>query len=181
MPTVNLGVIRLVDRADPEAARDRLSKLLNAEAVGVRILTPGRMIGDEQAFWKEHTPVGWIFLLGVVLGFVVGVVICFQVLSSDIRDHLSEYATLKAIGYGNSYLVKVVVRQASLLAVLGFLPSVACADGLYAVLRWAVGLPMKLDGTTVLLVFGLTMLMCLSSAYLAIRKLFKADPAELFR
>jgi putative ABC transport system permease protein len=179
--TVDLGVIRLVEGADPEAARKRLADFLKADEVGIRILTPGRMIVEEQMFWKEHTPVGLIFLLGVVLGFVVGVVICFQVLSSDIRDHLSEYATLKAIGYGNSFLVKVVFRQAFWLSVLGFLPSVACANGLYWILRIAVGLPMRLTNQTVLLVFALTVLMCLISAYLAIRKLFKADPAELFR
>jgi putative ABC transport system permease protein len=192
--TVDLGLIRLDEGVDPEEARARLTEALKADAVHIRLLTVGQMIGDErwfprfwrvlgeeQSFWLDHTPVGLIFVLGVVLGFVVGVVICFQVLSSDIRDHLSEYATLKAIGYGNRYLIKVVFRQASWLAVLGFLPSVACANGLYAVLRWVVGLPMHLKPETVLVVFALTVLMCLSSAYLAIRKLFKADPAELFR
>ncbi len=181
VPTVDLGLIRLAEGVDPEPTRNRLERELGAEAVGVRVLAPGRMIDAERWFWLQHTPVGWIFLLGVALGFVVGVVICFQVLSSDIRDHLAEYATLKAIGYGNSYLVKVVVLQASLLAVLGFLPSLAAADALYRLLRGMVGLPMRLDGLTVLAVFALTLLMCLSSAYLAIRKLFRADPAELFR
>jgi putative ABC transport system permease protein len=107
-------------------------------------------------------------------------VICYQVLSSDIRDHLAEYATLKAIGYGNTYLVKVVCRQALWLALLGFIPATLFAAFVYSKLSAWTGLPMQMAPHTVGLVLLLTMVMCLSSAYLAIRKLFQADPAELF-
>ena len=147
----------------------------------LRILTVAEMIGQEQAFWQIHTPIGQIFWLGVILGFIVGMVICYQVLSSDIRDHLAEYATLKAIGYGNTYLVKVVCRQAVWLALLGFAPATLFAAFVYSKLSGWTGLPMQMAPHTVGLVLVLTLVMCLSSAYLAIRKLFQADPAELFR
>ena len=145
------------------------------------ILTIGEMIGQEQAFWQNHTPIGQIFRLGVILGFVVGLVICYQVLSSDIRDHLAEYATLKAIGYDNTFLVQVVCRQALWLALLGFASGTLFAGAVYAYLRTWTGLPMQMDPSTVGCVLILTLVMCLSSAYFAIRKLLEADPAELFR
>ncbi len=181
VPAADLGVIRLKDGTDERAVRDRLTKELKAEVIGVRILTPAEMIEREQSFWQEHTPVGPIFKLGVFLGFVVGVVICYQVLSSDIRDHLAEYATLKAIGYPNPYLVKVVCGQALWLGLLGFGPGVVVTHYLYSWLRTVTGLPMQLTLERLGWVLLLTLTMCLCSAYLAIRKLFKADPAELFR
>ena len=118
---VDIGVIRLAEGADVARVRAGLEQSSMASA-RLRILTVAEMIGRERAFWQIHTPIGQIFWLGVILGFIVGMVICYQVLSSDIRDHLAEYATLKAIGYGNTYLVKVVCRQAVWLALLGFAP-----------------------------------------------------------
>jgi putative ABC transport system permease protein len=139
------------------------------------------MIAGERAFWLSHTPVGTVFWLGVILGYVVGLVVCFQVLSSDIRDHLPEYATLKAIGYGNLHLAGVVCRQAIWLALLGFVPGTLLALWVYDSLRRQTGLPMQMANETIGLVLVLTLAMCLTAACLAIRKLFAADPAELFR
>jgi putative ABC transport system permease protein len=177
---VDIGVIRLDEGADASIVRAKLEAGL-AQDVRLRFLTLDEMIAKERAFWDSHTPVSWIFWMGVMLGFIVGVVICFQVLSSDIRDHLPEYATLKAIGYGNTYLVKVVCRQAAWLAVLGFLPGTLLAWLVYVKLRAQTGLPMQMAAVTIAEVFALTLAMCLSAACFAIRKLFKADPVELFR
>ncbi len=173
-------MIRLAAGIDAAAVRAGLERSRMADA-GLRFLTVEEMIGQEQAFWQYQTSIGQIFGLGVILGFVVGVVICYQVLSSDIRDHLAEYATLKAVGYGNTYLMKVVCRQAIWLALLGFAPGTLFAGAVYWMLRTQTGLPMQLAPWTVGLVLILTLVMCLISAYLAIRKLFEADPAELFR
>ena len=178
-PIVDIGVIRLAQGADVARVRAGLEHSSMADG-RLRILTVGEMIGRERAFWQIHTPIGQIFWLGVILGFIVGMVICYQVLSSDIRDHLAEYATLKAIGYGNTYLVKVVCRQAVWLGLLGFLPATLFAGLVYWKLSAWTGLPMQMAPHTVGLVLILTLVMCLSSAYLAIRKLFQADPAELF-
>jgi putative ABC transport system permease protein len=178
-PMVDIGVIRLAEVADVTKVRAGLERSLMADA-RLRVLTVGEMIDRERAFWQIHTPIGQIFWLGVILGFIVGIVICYQVLSSDIRDHLAEYATLKAMGYGNTYLVKVVCRQALWLALLGFVPATLLAGFIYHKLSAWTGLPMQMASRTVGLVLILTLMMCLSSAYLAIRKLFQADPAELF-
>ena len=135
----------------------------------------------EQSFWLRHTPIGAIFILGMVLGFVVGVVICFQILASEIRDHLGEYATLKAMGYRDPFLWAVIFRQAIWLAIMGFLPGLVFSAALYRLLESATGLPLKMQPGWVLVVLLLTLVMCIVSAQLAVRKLFSVDPAELFR
>ena len=179
-PTVDIGVIRLDRSEDAPEVRTALQRTLGADA-GLRVLTVDELMERERRFWQLHTPIGRIFGLGVILGYVVGLVICYQVLSSGIRDLLAEYATLKAIGYGNAFLVKVVFRQAIWLALMGFGVGSGFAWGVYQILGKQTGLPMHLAPKTIGQVLLLTLAMCLTSAYFAIRKLFEADPAGLFR
>ena len=88
----------------------------------VDVLTRDEMVAREKWFWWTNTPIGFAFGAGVVLGFVVGMVICYQILASDVADHLPEYATLKAIGYPNRYLSLVVLQESLILAAAGFVP-----------------------------------------------------------
>lgn len=176
--TVDVGLLRLADDADPGRVRAALRRILPSDVV---VLTRPELIDHELEFWNSRTPIGPIFLLGTILGFVVGVVICYQVLSSDVRDHLAEYATMKAIGYPDREPVRVVYGQAAWLAVLGFALGAVVSAGIYAILAWLTGLPMRPSARATLVVFALTLIMCRLSARLAIRKLLTADPAELFR
>jgi putative ABC transport system permease protein len=114
------------------------------------------------------------------MGFVVGVVICYQILSADISDHLSEFATLKAIGYSNSYLTGVVLQEAVFLAVLGFVPGLVISYLLYGLLGQNTGLPLRLNVWRTGLVLVLAVAMCMCSALLAVRKVHQTDPAEVF-
>lgn len=179
--TVDVGLIRLKPQAEPGVVRQALEGALPPETYGVRILTLPDLRCKEQSFWLRHTPIGAIFILGMVLGFVVGVVICFQILASEIRDHLGEYATLKAMGYRDPFLWAVIFRQAIWLAIMGFLPGLVFSAALYRLLESATGLPLKMQPGWVLVVLLLTLVMCIVSAQLAVRKLFSVDPAELFR
>jgi putative ABC transport system permease protein len=111
---------------------------------------------------------------------VVGMVICYQVLSSDVADHLAEYATLKAIGYPNRYLGMVVLQEALLLAVAGFVPGLACSWLLYQLLSALTDLPMELTWFRIGFVLFLTIVMCAASGLLALRKALEVDPAEVF-
>src|SRR4051794_10149826 len=129
----------------------------------------------------NHTPVGTIFGFGMGMGFVVGVVICYQVLSSDIRAQLAEYATLKAIGYGDSFFRKVVLHEALFLSLLGFAPGFFLSLALYDGLAWGTGLLMNLTPGRAALILSLTVSMCVLSGLVAIRKLLSADPVELFK
>ena len=130
--------------------------------------------------WQNSTSIGFIFTLGTVMGFIVGIVIVYQILYTDVADHLSEYATLKAMGYTNFYLLTVVFQEAVILAVVGFFPGMAAAVGLYTMTRNATSLPLFMTVVRAATVLALTMIMCTISGAIAVRKLSAADPADMF-
>ena len=125
-------------------------------------------------------PIGVVFGFGVIIGIMVGIIIVYQVLSTDVADHLAEYATLKAIGYRDSYFLGIVFEEALILALLGFLPGVLISIALYGAASSATGLPIVMDMTRPLLVLAGTILMCMISGAIATRRLAAADPADLF-
>ena len=116
----------------------------------------------------------------MAIGFLVGTVICYQILSSDVADHLAEYATLRAIGYPGRYLNLVVFQEGLLLALGGFLPGLALSAVMYWYLHAQTGLPLRLTVWRACYIFVLTVAMCSVSAWLALRKAREADPAEVF-
>jgi putative ABC transport system permease protein len=175
---VDLGLVRLKEGAELAPALASLRNVLSEDVV---VLSKDELIARERRFWQNRSPIGYVFGLGMGMGFVVGVMICYQILSSDISSHLAEYATLKAIGYGRARLVGIVVRESLILALAGFVPGLAISALLYSWLARATGLPMALTVERVALVFIVSVAMCLCSGCLAIRKLFAADPAELFK
>src|SRR5262249_41872832 len=118
---------------------------------------------------------------GVVMGFVVGMAICYQVLYSDVSDRLAEFATLKAMGYSSGWLFGRVVEQAVYLALLGYAAGVVVSLLAFRAVHAATGLPMEFRPETAALVLFLTVLMCVLSACLAARRLVSADPAQLYQ
>jgi putative ABC transport system permease protein len=146
----------------------------------VRILSRQEFIALEVNHTKDSTPIGFIFGLGAALGFAVGTIIVYQILYADVSDHLVEYATLKAMGYRQWYLIGVVLQSALILAVLGYLPGLAISSVLYRLAATATLLPLMLDNDRIIFVMLLTILMCCISGWLAMRKLKAADPADIF-
>jgi len=175
--SIELGLIRLRQGADPATVIPRLRQRLPAD---VRILTKKGFEEFEKEYWRSSTAIGFIFSLGAAMGFVVGCVIVYQVLYSDVSDHLPEYATLMAMGYPLRSLLGVVGREGLLLAVLGFLPAWLAGQGLYALVRAGTRLPVFMEAQRSQLVFAMILSMCMASAALAMRKLADADPAEIF-
>lgn len=137
-------------------------------------------ITREKLFWANNTPIGKIFLIGTIMGLVVGAIICYQIQFTDISEHMPEFATLKAMGYSPRYFWSVILSQSFYLACLGFLPGIIVAQGLYILLARYSGLVMSMTWERVALVWCLTLIMCIVSGILAIRKLFSTDPASLF-
>jgi putative ABC transport system permease protein len=174
---VELGVVRVDPSADPGEVLQRLRRALPEDVV---VLPKEEFSQREKEYWRHHTPLDFVFGLGSVLGFVVGVIICYQILFTDVLDHLPQFATLKAIGYPNRFLVKVVVQEALWLAVLGFIPGLGLSYGLYQLLAAWTGLPMALTPGRIGLVLLLTVAMCLVAGLLAVRRALRADPAEVF-
>ncbi|MFN9868560.1 MAG: FtsX-like permease family protein [Pseudanabaena sp.] len=144
-----------------------------------RILTVQGYIEFEKGYWQKSTAIGFIFTLGTVMGFIVGIVIVYQILYTDVSDNLAEYATLKAMGYNNFYLAQVVIQEAFVLSILGFLPGLGISFGLYNLTRNATLLPLYIWDKAIPVMI-LTMIMCVISGAISLRKVQSADPAEIF-
>jgi putative ABC transport system permease protein len=174
---VDVGLIRIRPGSNLLQIQVDLQKILPDD---VQVLTLEEFIGREQTFWKTNTPIGFVFLMGLFVGFIVGVIICSQILSADINDHLSEYATLKAIGYSNTYLTQVILQEALILSILGFIPEALMSKVLYIALGNLTGLPLEVTFWRGLAVLAITVCMCMVSGFLALGKVWVADPAEVF-
>ena len=175
--SIEVGLIRLRPGADADEVVERLKRDLPDD---VSVLTKTGFIAFEQNYWRSSTSIGFIFTLGAAMGFVVGCVIVYQILYSDVSDHLPEYATLMAMGYRLPTLLGVVAREGILLAVFGYLPAYAAGQGLYLLVRNATQLPVSMNLSRALTVFIMILVMCMGSATLAMRRLGDADPAEIF-
>jgi heterocyst specific transport system permease protein len=174
---IHVGIIRLQPGTDAVALRDRMTATLPRD---VEVLTMDGFKQREVDYWASATPIGYVFTFGAIMGFVVGMVIVYQILFADVSDHLAEYATLKAMGYRDGYLFRVVLCQAVVLAVLGFLPGLAASRGLYQLTNQATHLPMTLGVPVGSAVLTLTIVMCGISGMIAVRRIRSADPAEIF-
>lgn len=166
-----------VPGADPAVVAQRLQDRLGPD---LRVRTMPDAVAADQRYQGTQRPTGIIFGFGVVIGVLVGLVIVYQVLSTDVADHLREYATFKAVGYPHRYFIGVILEEALILASLGFIPGILIASGLYLALNFATGLPLQMTPQTAVMVLLGTMVACALSGILATRRLAAADPADLF-
>jgi len=144
------------------------------------VLWKPKFVARGKAYWNRATPIGYIFAFGAIMGFVVGAIIVYQILFADVSEHLNEYATLRAMGYPNRFVSGIVLTQAGILGLLGFVPGVALAHVLYGRAAAATFLPLSVTAERTAAVFVLTLGMCAISGLLAVRKVRRLDPAEVF-
>jgi putative ABC transport system permease protein len=173
----DLGVLRVRPGADLARLRDSMQAALPPD---VLVLTKAELVAKEQAFWDKVAPVGTVFSIGVVMGFIVGMAICYQVLYADVGDRLNEFATLKAMGYSNAWLFSRVIEQSVYLALLGYAAGVIVALAAFRAVHAATGLPMYFRLSSAAFVLVLTLLMCVLSGAFAARRLVSAEPAQLY-
>jgi putative ABC transport system permease protein len=174
---VEVGLVKVAPGSSTEQVRNNLQQILPGD---VSVYTKAALIEKEKKFWKDNTPIGFTFWLAMALGFIVGVIVCYQILYTGVVDHLPQYGILKAMGFSNSYLVGSVLRQALILSVLGFFAGWLISLSVYDWTAALTGLPMRLTASRFLLVFVLTIGLCVVSGLLAVRKVVSADPAEVF-
>jgi putative ABC transport system permease protein len=174
---ISLGLIKIQANQNPSQVVQRLRQVLYDD---VDVQTRQEVIENELTYWVYETNYGLIFQTGVVLALIVGTAIVYQVLSSDVASMLPEYATLKAIGYSNPYLAGVVLHQAMILAVLGYAIGYLISQQLYLITAAGAQIPMRMTWQNGVLVFVLSLIMCVGSGLGALRAAFRADPAELF-
>jgi putative ABC transport system permease protein len=174
---VHMGFVRLRPGADVTAVQARLKDDLAGEAL---VMTPPELTEFELRFWKTNAPVGFIFTTGTVVGFFIGFIVVYQILYADVTNHLPYYATMKAMGFGDGFLLRLVIRQGMILSVLGYVPGSLLAIAFYKVVEAGTSIPVTPTLERAGVLFLLTTLMCFLSGAMATRRLRSADPADVF-
>jgi putative ABC transport system permease protein len=174
---VEFGIVKLQPGADVTAVQRALAGALPSE---VRVFSKPQLVAFETNFQADLSSAGPIFWMGTVVGFVVGMLISYQVIYTDLADQLPQYATLKGMGYGTGYLVRIVFEQAALSAIIAFVPAWLLCLLVYYVVGQLALLPLHMTLSLTLFSLALTLGMCLLAASLAIRRVVSADPAEVF-
>jgi putative ABC transport system permease protein len=171
-------LLKLRPGADATRVAAELTRLLPPETVRVRGLA--KAMTDEQRYQMTRRPTGLIFAFGVGIGIIVGIAIAYQVLNSDVADHMREYATFKAVGYRNGFFVSIIMEEAIILAAIGFWPGLLLSHMFYVTLAYLTNIPIFMTTERAVGVFIGTIAACAISGVLAMRKLAAADPADLF-
>jgi putative ABC transport system permease protein len=176
---ISVGLIKLEEGVDADEARLAVMERLPED---VEVFTKEGIIARDRNYWINATSTGFIFGMGVAVALVVGVVIVYQILYTDISSHMKQYATLKAMGYRSGFLFNTVLQESVILAVLGFIPGFLLSMILYQLTLTATSgtLPVVMTLTRFIFVFILTVIMCGISGLISVNKVIQADPAEVF-
>jgi putative ABC transport system permease protein len=173
---VAFGLIKVTPGADLHQVQARIKDAVP----DVSVYTREEITSRETDYWLKSTAIGLFFSAGVIVALIVGTIFVYQMMAADIRNHISEYATVKAIGYRGSFLATVVLWQAVFLALVGFVPGLVASLAFYGLTRSSAHIPIGMTAARVGGVLLLTLGMCLVSGLLAMRKVHSADPADLF-
>ena len=180
-PVADLPIETIVIRLHPEATLSAVQTTLRAALPNTSsVLTKAEIVNLEEQFQATLSSAGPIFWLGAMVGFVVGMLISYQIIYTDLSDQLPQYATLKAIGYKASYLVRSVFGQAALSGLAGYVPAWLLCIAAYRIVEGIALLPLHMTLRLTVLSLGLTLGMCLLAAAVAVRRVISADPAEIF-
>ncbi len=174
---VHLGLINLEDNIDQSRI---IAEISNKLPVGIKVITKEDFMAGEKAYWRQATPIGFIFNILGFVGLIFGAIIVYQIIFTQIYDYLFVYATFKAIGYRNLYLAWIVIQEGWLMSVMGYAPGLIIASGSYGWIKDATRLPMEMTVSRLLVVFVQTLVMCSFGSLIAIKNLREADPADLF-
>lgn len=179
--TVDIGLVKVEPGVDVDALIAQLSDFLPDDVKVMRRSGPGNSFeAQERDYWRESTNIAFVFSLLTVMSFFVGIILVYQILYTDVADHWSEYATLKAMGYSNRFLLTVVIQEALILSVLGFIPGILVSRLLYTGASNAIGLVFLMTPPRIANIYFATFVMCLISGAIAVRKVQSTDPAEVF-
>jgi putative ABC transport system permease protein len=178
--TADIGLLRLAPGTDVDAMVATLRANMPEDVLILPKYGPDGFIMREKIYWQENTTIGFVFSLLTAMGFVVGIILVYQILYTDVADHWSEYATLKAMGYDNWFLFGVVIQEAIILSVLGFIPGLLISVLFYRFGAAVTGLLFQMTLQRVVNIYIMTFIMCLISGAIAVRKVQRTDPAEVF-
>lgn len=174
---IDVGIIRLHPDKSIQQTKTELRQLLNDF---VKIYTYEEILEHELLYWENAAPIGFIFNFGTIMGLIVGMVIVYQILFTEITNYRFEFATLKAMGYPHHYFIRMVFASAFILAVLGFVPGFLLSNSLYHLAESQIFIPMPMTLSKIATVFVFILFMCAVAGLLAIHRLKSANPADMF-
>ncbi|MCG9892098.1 MAG: ABC transporter permease DevC [Thermosynechococcaceae cyanobacterium MS004] len=170
-----------VIETDPQFSTARIASVLQQQLPkNLRIMTRDQIKVWERKYWQESTNIGFVFGILTIMGFVIGVILCYQIIYADVNDNLRQYSTLKAMGYRNIFLYTVIFQEALLLGILGFIPGIVLSYGLYEIAKVATGLVFQMTFDRSIQLLGFTIIMCFLSGLAALFKVQQSDPADIF-
>ncbi len=173
----HIGIIRAKDRSGAKQIAIEIQAMLGNEA---QVLTKGELLANENEYMRVNDPVDDIMGMIGAVAFLVGMIIVYQILYSDVINHLPQFATLKAIGFNNSFLLGIILSEGLILALIGFWPGLAIANGLSQLAESATSLPVSVSSSNSIFVFVASLVMCGLAAAIAVRKIAQVEPASVF-
>ncbi|MGE4529445.1 MAG: FtsX-like permease family protein, partial [Rhodospirillaceae bacterium] len=174
---VTLGLMKFRPGADPEAVVKRIRTLVPSDVV---VMTRDRLISEERGYFVSVKPIGIMFQSAVFVAFIVGLVILFQILVTELNNRMQEYATMKAMGFGNRFVYGIGITQNILFISFSFLPAFLMATGLFRLVYELSRLPTHMTLRLAASVLLITLVMGVVAGMLAMRRIRGADPADLF-
>jgi putative ABC transport system permease protein len=174
---VDLGLIRVTPGANVDEVRREIHRRLPRD---ILLLTPEEIRAREVSVTTRRSPAGIVFGIGLIVGFVIGTIICYQILFNEVNDHLPQFATMKAMGHPPRFISGIVLNEALLLSVAGYVPGLLASFGLYELIQDTTQIRMILTPPRALLVFLLASGMCLLAGRLAVKRVHATDPVDLF-
>ncbi len=174
---IDLALIRVQPGADVETVRAEIYRRLPND---ILLLTPAEILRREILITTQRSPAGIVFGIGLIVGFVIGTIICYQILFNEVNDHLPQFATMKAMGHPPGFISGIVLNEALLLSLAGYVPGLIAAFGIYNYIEHFTQIRMYLTVPRALLVLVLTSGMCLLAALFAVKRVHATDPADLF-
>jgi putative ABC transport system permease protein len=175
--SLDLGLIRVTPGADVEAVRREILARLPKD---ILLLTPAEILRREIIVTTKRSPAGVVFGIGLIVGFAIGTIICYQILFNEVNDHLPQFATMKAMGHPPGFISGIVRNEALLLSIVGYVPGLAVSFGIYALIEHFTQIRMFLTVPRALLILVLTSGMCFLAARFAVKRVHATDPADLF-
>jgi putative ABC transport system permease protein len=171
------GLIRARPGTDIDALKKKIVSQITKDII---VLTPEELRRREVRYTIKAVPLGAVFGIGMIVGFTIGVIICYQILYNEIVDHMPQYATLQAMGFSDHFLKRTVVVEAVWLSILGFIPGLFGTFFIYCLIEFYTGIHMFLTPGRIVLILAITITMCVFAGLIAVKRVITADPAELY-
>lgn len=173
----HIGVLKL---HSPLSATDIAAQVQTLLGKEVHVMTRAQMVAAERSFMILNDPVDDIMGMIAAISFFVGMIIVYQILYTDVVNHLPQFATLKAMGFSSFFLLRIILSEGLILSILGFWPGLLLAFGLAHLSEQATLLPVSISNGNIIFVFATAMLMCTFAALMSIRKITAIEPASVF-